>query len=294
MVAANLEFDFEDEQFNAPPSAVLPWCQMINPVVRQGEIRPYGLAISEENKKAARVELTDQWEEVEYEFGSGEIVKLYMTTTPRLLVLHRGPISLKERETGMTVGRLSDHYEDFLADRQRFKPFTRYLIFLVGENKELLHPEPLRMTLSGAASASFGNAYGYRRGVEAGGFTYELEQAYAEFRGQPYTPKNALFHAHGIFCPFIDAVEKGSGNARALVATTVDFEHPTASNITEYLISSNSKTSQILRKAFEEYQDFLQDSKDTTKGQEEESSLADNSSSYDYSFAEDLYNEPPY
>ncbi|WP_071516981.1 DUF5895 domain-containing protein [Geitlerinema sp. PCC 9228] len=293
-MATNLEFDFEDEQFNAPPSAVLPWCQMINPVVRHGEIQPYGLAISEENKKAARVKLTDEWEEVEYEFSSGEVVKLHMTTTPRLLVLHRGPISLKERETGMTVGRLSDHYEDFLADRQRFKPFTRYLIFLVGENKELLHQEPLRMTLSGAAGASFGIAYGYRQGVKGEGFTHELEQAYAEFRGQPYMPKSALFHAHGIFCPFLDAVEKGSGSARALVATTVDFEHPTGSNITNYLIPSNSPTSQVLRQAFEEYQDFLQDAKDTSKERDEEGSFADNSSSYDYSFAKDLYSEPPY
>ena len=93
-------FDFDDERFNAPPSEVLPWCQMINPRAGISGLKPFGLAVSEENANAAGLELSAPWEQVEYEFGSGEVVNLYITNSPRLAVVRRGPVSVKDRQTG--------------------------------------------------------------------------------------------------------------------------------------------------------------------------------------------------
>ena len=49
---ASAKFDFEDEKFNAPPSQVLPWCQMINPRYGEDGLQSYGLAIKQDNAQA--------------------------------------------------------------------------------------------------------------------------------------------------------------------------------------------------------------------------------------------------
>lgn len=252
-------FDFDEEKFKAPASEVLPWCQMINPHWSQDGLKPYGLAISLEKANMVAFAPDENWQQVEYSFSSGEVTTLFITTNPRLLVVRRGAVCIKDRATGMTLGRLADYYDTFMSEKLKFKTFTRYLIFFVGQNQKLLHQSPLRLTLSGAAGASFGAAFrNAKAGQVAGGFTVELEKAYAAYRQQPVTAKGALFHAHGIFCPIIESVEKGSGQ-KALVATTVDYGHPTADNLAQYLIASNSHESALICQAFEDYKDFAKE-----------------------------------
>ena len=249
-------FNFDDDKFKAPASEVLPWCQIINPQWSQDGLKPYGLAITQEKANIVGFTPDENWQQVEYTFASGEITPLFITTTPRLLVVRRGPVFIKDRSTGITLGRLADYYDTFMSEKLKFKTFTRYLIFLVGQNQKFLHESPLRLTMSGAAAASFGEAFrSYKAGVVAGGFTLELEKAYAAYHNQSVTAKSALFHAHGIFCPIIDSVEKGT-EKKALVAATVDYGHPTGENLKEYLIASNSEESAIICQTFEDYKDF--------------------------------------
>jgi len=250
-------FDFDDDKFKAPASEVLPWCQMINPQWGENGIKPYGLAITQEKANIVGFTPDENWQQVEYTFGSGEIVQLFITTTPRLLVLHRGPVCIKDRTTNTTLGRLVDHYDTFTSEKLKFKTFTRYLIFLVGKNQKLLHHSPLRLTLSGASGASFSTAFRTsKNGQVTSGFTLELEKAYAAFRQQPLTAKGGLFHAHGVFCPIITSEERGMTPNKALVAVTVDYEHPTAETLVDYLIPINSEGSAAICQAFETYQDF--------------------------------------
>jgi hypothetical protein len=253
-------FDFEDEKFQAPPSEVLPWCQMINPRAGIDGLTSYGLAIKLDNAEAIRFTPDDNWQEIEHEFGTGDVESLYITTTPRLVIVRRGAVCIKDRETGATIGKLMDHYDAFMADRLKFKTFTRHLIFLVGRDKKFLHQSPLRLSLSGVAGASFGNSYrNIKAGQAASGFTVELEKAYAEFRQQPFSPKGPLFHSHGIFCPLIQVETRGSGSNTALVATTVDYEHPMVGNFQDYMIASNCEESLMIQETFEQYEDFGQD-----------------------------------
>jgi Family of unknown function (DUF5895) len=253
---ASAKFDFEDEKFNAPPSQVIPWCQMINPRYGADGMQAYGLAVKLDNAQAVGFEPDSNWQEIEHEFTSG-VETVYLSTTPKIVIVRRGPLSVKDRETGNKLGTLRDNYDAFLADKLKFKTFTRYLVFLVGENKKFLHSSPLQLTLHGAAGASFSKTYcEYQQGRPSGGFVVELERSYASFRKQPYTPKGALFHAHGIFCPIIDCEERGIQPNTVLVASTVDYKHPTVSNLTQFLIASDSSESQIINKTFEEYKEF--------------------------------------
>ncbi|MBD2776872.1 DUF5895 domain-containing protein [Iningainema tapete] len=282
------KFDFEDEKFNAPPSQVIPWCQMINPRYGEDGIQPYGLAVKLDNAHTVGFQPDDNWHQVEHEFSSGNET-VFITTTPRLVVVRRGPLSVKDRETGAKLGTLKDNYDAFLADKLKFRTFTRYLIFLVGENKEFLHESPLQLTLNGVAGVSFSKAYcEYQQGRITGGFLGELEKAYAGFRKLPPTPKGPLFHAHGIFCPIIDCEERGIDQNTVLVASTVDYKHPTVSTLTQYLIASDADESAILSKTFEEYKEF---GKEPVKP-ESKMEMAAVSTSYVYPDEDFAY--PPY
>lgn len=287
---ASAKFDFEDEKFNAPPSQVIPWCQMINPRYGTDGLQPHGLAIKLDNANAVGFQPDENWQQVEHEFSSGNET-VFISTTPSLVIVRRGPLSVKDRESGLKLGTLKDNYDAFLADKLKFKTFTRYLIFIVGENKKFLHDSPLQLTLNGAAGASFSKTYcEFQQGKTVGGFVTELEKAYAGYRKQPLTPKGPLFHAHGIFSPIIECEERGIEPNTVLVASTVNFKHPTVGTLTQYLIASDSVESTIICKAFEEYKEF---GKEAVKIETPKLEMAGVSSSYVYA-DEDDFGYPPY
>lgn len=290
---ASAKFDFEDEKFNAPPSRVVPWCQMINPKYNMDDadgISSYGLAIKLENARAVGFVPDDNWQQVEHHFSSG-VETVFISTTPNIVIVRRGPLSVKDRETGSKLGTLKDNYDAFLADKLKFKTFTRYLIFIAGEDKNFLHELPLQLTLNGAAGASFSKSYcEYQQGRASGGFVAELERAYAGYRRQSVTPKGPLFHAHGIFSPIIECEERGIATNTVLIAATVDYKHPTVSTLTDYLIASDSKESALISKTFEEYKDFA---KEPVKTETRPMAVAAVSNSYLYP-DEDDFGYPPY
>ncbi|MEH2417538.1 DUF5895 domain-containing protein [Nostoc sp.] len=287
---ASANFDFEDEKFNAPPSQVIPWCQMINPRYGTDGIQSHGLAIKLDQAHAVGFVPDENWQQVEHEFSSG-VETVFITTTPSLVIVRRGPLSVKDRESGLKLGTLKENYDAFLADKLKFKTFTRHLIFLVGENKKFLHESPLQLTLNGAAGASFSKTYcEYQQGKVVSGFVAELEKAYAIYRKQPLTPKGPLFHAHGIFCPIIESEERGIEPNTVLVASTVDYKHPTVGTLTEYLIASDSLESAMICKTFEEYKDF---GKESVKAETPKLAMAGVSNSYVYA-DEDDFAYPPY
>ncbi len=287
---ASAKFDFEDDKFNAPPSQVIPWCQMINPRYGTDGMQPHGLAIKLDNAHAVGFQPDENWQQVEHEFSSG-VETVFITTTPRIVIVRRGPLSVKDRESGLKLGTLKENYDAFLADKLKFKTFTRYLIFLVGENKKFLHESPLQLTLNGAAGASFSKTYcEIQQGKVVGGFVGELEKAYAAYRKQPATPKGPLFQAHGIFCPIIECEERGIEPNTVMVASTVDYKRPTVATLTQYLIASDSVESAIISKNFEEYKEF---GKEPIKPETPKMEMAGVSSSYVYA-DEDDFGYPPY
>ncbi|KJH70301.1 DUF5895 domain-containing protein [Aliterella atlantica] len=285
-------FDFEDDKFNAPPSQVIPWCQIVNPRYDERDLLPYGLAIKLDNARTVGFTPDANWQQIEYAFSTGEIQDLYISKTPRLVIVRRGPLSLKNRETGEKIGTFKDNYDAFIADKLKFKTYTRHLIFIVGEDKKLLHKLPLQLTVNGASGTSFSKAY-YdfnRQNRELTGFVSELEKAYASYRNQPVAAKGSLFHAHGIFCPTIEPEERGNAENTALVAATVDYGHPTADTLTQFLIASDSHESAIITQMFEEYKEF---GKEQIKVEMPKLATAGASSSYTYP-EEDEFDYPPY
>jgi hypothetical protein len=264
---------------------------MVNPRYGTDGLQSYGLAISRDNAQSVGFQPDDNWQQVEHEFSSGEVETIFITTTPRLVIVRRGPLSVQDRETKIRLGTYKDYKEEFLADKLKFKIYTRHLIFLVGEDKKFLHQSPLQLTLSGSPGASFGKNYAeYQQGRITGGFAGELEKAYAGFQNKPLTPKGPLFHAHGIFCPIIEPEERGIEPNIALVASTVDYKHPTVSTLTDYMIASDSPESEIICKAFEEYKEF---GKEVIKPEASKVETSGATNSYVYA-DDDEFGYPPY
>lgn len=285
---ASANFDFEDDRFNAPPSQIIPWCQMINPRHGMDGMQPHGLAIKLDNATAVGFQPDENWQQVEHEFSSG-VETVFISNAPRLVIVRRGPLSVKDRETGHKLGTLKENYDAFLADKLKFKTFTRHLIYLVGENKKFLHESPLQLTLSGVAGASFSKSYcEFQQGRVIGGFIAELEKAYAVYRQQPLSAKGPLFHAHGIFCPIIECEERGIEPNTVMVASTVDYKHPTVGTLTQYLIASDSPESAMICKTFEEHKEF---GKESIKVEAPKMAAVGISSSYLYADEDDY---PPY
>ncbi|MDD1419635.1 DUF5895 domain-containing protein [Dolichospermum sp. ST_sed1] len=288
---APAKFDFEDEKFNAPPSQMIPWGLIINPRYGSDGLQSYGLAIKLDNAQAVGFKPDDNWQQVDHEFSSGEVDTIFITTTPRLVIVRRGPLSVQDRETKIRLGTYKDYKEEFLADKLKFKIYTRHLIFLVGEDKKFLHQSPLQLTLSGSPGASFGKNYAeYQQGRITGGFAGELEKAYAGFQKKPVTPKGPLFHAHGIFCPIIEPEERGIEPNIALVASTVDYKHPTVSTLIDYMIASDSPESEMICKTFEEYKEF---GKEVIKPEASKVEAPGVTNSYVYA-DDDEFGYPPY
>jgi hypothetical protein len=118
---ASAKFDFEDEKFNAPPSQVVPWCQMISPRYGEEGLQSYGLAIRLDNAQAVGFKPDDNWQEIQHTFSSGEVNTVFLTTTPRIVIIRRGPLSVQDRETKIRLGTYKDYKDNFLADKLKFK-----------------------------------------------------------------------------------------------------------------------------------------------------------------------------
>lgn len=246
------DFNFESDQFQA---ASLPWCQILSPG-RNAASANYGLAVKLNIAKRIGFVPDESWRPVDHEFSTGEVEALLITTRPRLVIVRRSSVLLEYRDSGFLLGRLYDYSDIFAADKSRFVTFVRYLIFLVGKDKQFLHQIPLSLKIKGAASASFGNAY--RKKADNGeevGFVPEFEKAYADFCGRNVQRKSWRFHAHGIFCPHIELKEVGE-ESTALVASTVDYDHPTGANFTDYAISLKSRESALILETFKKHENF--------------------------------------
>lgn len=252
-------YDFEDSRFDAQLN-FMPWAQIINPRFDDQGIKPYGLAIKMSNAQAVGLVPDENFDCIDYQFSSGK-EEVLITTKPRLSLVSKGALYIKERETGIKVGLLRDNYDLFTADKLKYKTYNRCVIFLFSSSGSLLHELPLQITLSGASGASFNKAYAaYERGLLSGGFAYDLQTAYSNFREKRTSAKGQLFYAHGIYCPIFNFEEKVVGDNSFAITTVADYEHPSAANLSQYLIQNGTTESNLIVENFERYKDFGKES----------------------------------
>lgn len=246
---------FENEEYKQT-SNTLPFAQIINPRLTKTGILPCGIALTEENAHAVGFKGAPNWEKIDYIFKTGVATPLWITQRPRILIVARSLVYLRERETSAFVGSLKDNYKAWEANKRDFKTFSRAFGFILNDKNELAHDKILSFSLNGASGASFNAGWLSIKQMKRAGFCYEVEEAFAQVQKKTYEAKNGIFHAHCIYQPIMEADERGQGQDTSLVAVTSDYAHPAAKTLKDFLLPPGNDLSALLIAYHNEYKDW--------------------------------------
>lgn len=245
--------DFEDQSFSAPASERPPFAQIINPRFTKKGIAPYGFALTKKNAEACSFDPPSHWELVEHEFASGDKEMVWLTLTPRLVIIAKTPLYLKLRETGEFLGEMRD-VPGYYDSKHLYKTLSYSWCYILDEENNPCNAVPLLISLGGASGASFNASWlQYQtKSLPRSGFCFDMEKAYAQSRKQEYRPMGELFHAHCIYEPTFDADERGTKPNTALVAVVGNYEPASIGS----LVVNGSDFSEQIKVARESVKDW--------------------------------------
>jgi hypothetical protein len=147
-----------------------------------------------------------------------------------------------ERESGDFIGEYrKSHY-----DRTTMVLKTRYLVFVVGKNKQLLHESPLLLTTKGSFCGSFGAV------VRA--FHSAMSQAYGVATGVK-KPRGDRFLALSILAVRVQPELKGTMK-KSWVCSVSSYGIPTVENWKSYFVGYSPNHKEKVLTLFEEWSDF--------------------------------------
>jgi len=267
-IVTNTGFEsFEGEEYQQELRQITPFAQIINPRMDKKGWKPFGVAIIEDNAKICGFQAPDDsWEKIEYQFSQSSS-GLWITKTPRMVIVRTTDLYMKYRETGKVIGKFNA--KTYGANKKAIKCFTEaFVIFLNDKNEpahEIFTDEtdgseyviPLKISLGGASGARVSSAFLKQTNTERSGFCVELERAFAKHKNQPKAkPMAASFHAHGVFAPTFENDEVGTPPEVNYISSVASVETPTAETLGKYLISPASRTGLLIKAAFEKYKEY--------------------------------------
>lgn len=235
--------DFEDQSFSAPASERPPFAQIINPRFTKKGIAPYGFALTKKNADACSFAPSSGWELVDHKFASGENEALWMTLTPKLVIIAKTPLYLKMRETGEFLGEMRN-IPDYWDNKHLYKTVSYCWCYVLDVANKPCNTIPLLISLSGASGASFNASWlQYQtKSVSRSGFCFDMEKIYAQSRKQDYKPMGELFHAHCIYEPKFETDERGTKPNTALVAVVASYK---SASIDSLIVNGSGFSEQI-------------------------------------------------
>lgn len=229
--------EFDCEEFESGRET-LPYLQMLN----HSDPNQAGFFITTENMEAVQFAPTAEWTPYTATFQSGATASGYRSLIARFLILHRSRLLMFERESGTFIGE----YRKAQYDRATMVLKTRYLVFVVGKDKRLLHETPLLLTTKGSFCGSFGEV------VKA--FHGAMSKAYGAATGAK-KPRGDKFMALSILAVRVQPELKGSPK-KSWVCSVSDYGIPTAENWKAYFMGYHPECKEKVLAAFEAWQDF--------------------------------------
>jgi Family of unknown function (DUF5895) len=185
------DFDFDRYSDNVVQSAALPWVQLITPKDKK---LPFGLFLKKDCAEAVNFQLSEDWQPFTATFESGEAEvedEGYLTQILRLCVIRQTTLEgYGKNQWGKfewlgamyDQGQLTDIGLRVRNGGQDFYQATRYLVFCLNRQYQLLQDAPLQLKAKGAFGASLG--------VELREFQSELSKAFfqaAKAAGKRFT-----------------------------------------------------------------------------------------------------------
>ena len=247
--------DFETEEFSAPVQERPPYAQIINPKFSKKGILPYGFALTKANAEACSFVPSDGWDLVEHEFASKSVEQVYMTLSPRLVILARTPVYVLAREGRTFLGELKN-MPDYWENKNNYITKNYAWCFILDDKNKPCHTVPLLISSTGSSGASFNLAWlqyaNPKKQQPRGGFCRDMEVLYAKARKQETKDMGELFHAHCIYQPIFEADERGTPPNTALVAAVSKYQ---PANI-DLLIPNGSELSNLIKVSRESVKDW--------------------------------------
>lgn len=203
--------EFDAESFESDRVS-LPYLQMLN----HQDLNQAGFFITVENAEAAKFQPTEEWTQHTTMFQSGETVEGYCSLTARFLILRQSKLLMFDRESGEFISE----FRKSQYDRNSMVLKIRYLVYLVGKDKQLLHTSPLLLTTKGSFCGSFGETVRQ--------FRNDMSKAYGAATGAK-KPRGDRFMALSVLAVQVKPELKGD-KKKSWACSVVGYGTPTVEN----------------------------------------------------------------
>ncbi len=225
--------EFASDEYG-PEYKFRPFVQLIH----DEDINRAGFFISAENANKVNFQATEEWVPFEKRFKSnnGETTPGFRSATARFAVLRRSPLFMIDRSKKKFLGV----YDEEKYNRKIHILKTKYLVYLVGKQKQLLHDQPLQLTGKGSFGSSFGEEYEQ--------FLREMVNAYGAKRGN-------RFFALCTFAVKLESAIKGEVE-QAWVSSVSEHGIPKADNWQSFFLGYQPKVKEKLLLEFDANADF--------------------------------------
>jgi Family of unknown function (DUF5895) len=243
--------DFTEEQY-IDRSAKVPRITAL-----RGELDPncFGLFVKVDDAAEVELQIPEGMEPIEYTYNNGDTAVGYMFKTGfGLCVQPLTPLLAFSRQTeGGEKQEIVEYNSAEHGGNPNYTAGKIYDILLVVGGK-LLHQQPLRLTIKGAASATFAKAWDTT--------VQQVGRAYCKAKDRTYRPMNWEFNRLVVFKPVMARELAGTANKSAALvfkdsapATLVDnfMAGDQYSLIAQALIKPEQQAEQSLLVAAEDY-----------------------------------------
>jgi Family of unknown function (DUF5895) len=161
-----------------------------------------------------------------------------------MVVLRHSELMMFDRDSSDLI----DVFQKSLYDRNTMVLKTRYLIYLLDAQNQLLHEQPLLFTTKGALCGDFGEVYQK--------FRREMSRAFGQARGTQ-KPRGDRFMALAVMTLRMQTVLKGK-DKKSWVCAIAEVNHPTAADWMTQFIGYDEATKLQVLAAFDDWVAFGQ------------------------------------
>lgn len=238
--------------------ASLPHCQVSN----KEDPDKSGIMITEANIEASGFDPGSSkiWVKQTTRFRSGDSTECYISQSPRMAVVRSGPLMMgtKNGEGGL------DNLVPFNKTSYHggtMSTLRGFIVFLLDEKNNLLHPSPIKLTTKSSFSYAFGTNFQK--------FAKALSDAYIEdVKPNNKRQRGEEFTQFGVFAFNLQPTLKGD-KQKSWVCDIVDFEKPTAANWKTLFLGYDDAKRSIIEAAYEDTKDYFTYSPNQNDGGEE-------------------------
>jgi Family of unknown function (DUF5895) len=237
--------EFDSAEFEQGRES-LPYLQMLN----HQDPEQSGFFITSENRSAVNFMPTAEWSLHRTTFQNGEVVEGYRSSVARFLILRQSKLMMFDRESGEFVRE----FRKGLYDRATMVLKVRYLVYLVNQQKQLLHEKPLQFTTKGSFCGSFGEV--------VRDFQDEMSKAYGAATGAK-KPRGDRFMALSVLAVHVQPELKGD-KQKSWVCSVTNHGIPVPENWYVYFVGYDAALKARILAEFDAGQQFDQSNLEAT------------------------------